>query len=292
MVGTTLVKKPLAELATAIERELAAAESDYNNALAHAIKAGEYLTQAKNACAHGTWLPWLAEHGWSRFTASKYMRLAESNVPAQAHLEKATITSALLSGVERADEIAQEAAAERQALAAEKAAELKDATKEETTLRKSIENIETSISENTALVDEAKSRKEESEKKKFITAKKRAEAEKTSNEKTLKATEKKREKLADEAKKLEKQATIAKEKFTEREKKSKKRAANTAKTNPKTQRHPNTIAGKEAAKIESVLLQALDIAATDEETDTAIKIAKKLWSKHHKSLKLEVFCVR
>lgn len=304
MAGTALTKKPLDKLASAIKTELAAAESDYNNALAHAIKAGEYLSQAKDQCAHGTWLPWLAEHGWSRFTAAKYMRLAESNVPAQAHLQKATITSALLSGVERSDEIAQEAVAEKKAIAAEKAAELKDATKEENNLRKISKNADEDIADYTKLVAEAKERKEKPEEKKFITSKTKAEKEKAENEKAVKAAEERRKKLAAEAEKLEKEAADAEEKATKREEKAKERSAKgstKAKTAPKKElsavdvekereqlRHPDTPAGKAARGIEAALLLALDPSTTDEETDTALKTAAKLWVKHRTKLKLEV----
>lgn len=44
--------------------------------LTHAIKAGEYLTRAKEQCDHGQWLPWLAENvTFSERTAQNYMRV-------------------------------------------------------------------------------------------------------------------------------------------------------------------------------------------------------------------------
>lgn len=213
--------------------------------------------------------------------------------------------AALTMVVDRADEIAQEAVAEKKAIAAEKAAELKDATKEETNLRKISQNADENIADYTKLAAEAKERKEKPEEKKFTTLKTKAEKEKAENEKAVKTAEERRKKLAAEAEKLEKEAADAEEKATKREEKAKERSAKgstKAKTAPKkelpspadvekqweSERHPNTVAGKAARKIEAALLTALDAATTDDETDNAIKAAAKLWAKHHSDLKLEV----
>lgn len=67
----------LADLASKINAEHAAAEQHARTAVEHAIAAGELLAQAKAQLPHGAWLPWLAENftGSTR-TASAYMRLS------------------------------------------------------------------------------------------------------------------------------------------------------------------------------------------------------------------------
>lgn len=85
----------LTDIAKKIQIEMDTAESDYNSALSHAIKAGEYLIEAKGQCLHGEWLPWLAGHGWSRITAAKYMRLAAN----QHQISSSTISGALVECV-------------------------------------------------------------------------------------------------------------------------------------------------------------------------------------------------
>lgn len=69
--------RPLSSLAGEIRTEVDAAERDLKSGLAHAIRAGELLTEAKDTCKHGEWLPWLADNfAFTRQTASGYMRLA------------------------------------------------------------------------------------------------------------------------------------------------------------------------------------------------------------------------
>lgn len=54
------VKNALDDLAAAIHREHSHAQEALKMSLAHAIKAGELLTEAKRQLGHGRWLPWLA----------------------------------------------------------------------------------------------------------------------------------------------------------------------------------------------------------------------------------------
>lgn len=66
-----------ATLATAINDEHRAACDAMSSGLAHAIRAGELLIEARAAVPHGSWLPWLHDHfEGSERTAQVYMRLA------------------------------------------------------------------------------------------------------------------------------------------------------------------------------------------------------------------------
>ncbi len=68
----------LTALADEINREHDLAERAAHTAVSHALKAGGLLIQAKAACQHGEWLPWLREHcRVSERTAQAYMRLAK-----------------------------------------------------------------------------------------------------------------------------------------------------------------------------------------------------------------------
>lgn len=67
----------LANLGARINAEHAAALLHAGSAMEHAINTGELLAQAKSACPHGAWLPWLRENvSFSDRTAQGYMRLA------------------------------------------------------------------------------------------------------------------------------------------------------------------------------------------------------------------------
>jgi len=67
----------LTTLATAINDEHRACVQALRAGLAHAIRAGELLIEAKAAVAHGEWLPWLSSHfEGSERTAQAYMRVA------------------------------------------------------------------------------------------------------------------------------------------------------------------------------------------------------------------------
>jgi hypothetical protein len=66
----------LKRLAAEIRREHEAAEDSWRDALAHAVRAGERLIQAKRLVKHGEWLPYLAAAGVPQTTASAYVRVA------------------------------------------------------------------------------------------------------------------------------------------------------------------------------------------------------------------------
>jgi hypothetical protein len=67
----------LPALAEAIRTEHDAFERDARSAIAHAVRAGELLIEAKANVVHGQWLPWLAENfPAGERTARNYMRLA------------------------------------------------------------------------------------------------------------------------------------------------------------------------------------------------------------------------
>jgi hypothetical protein len=90
MSGLTHRSRPaLSTLAIEIRREVEQAEADFQSAIAHAVRAGELLIEAKGQLKHGEWLPWLAANfpGSAR-SAQGYMRLAEHAEDAQrvAHL--------------------------------------------------------------------------------------------------------------------------------------------------------------------------------------------------------------
>lgn len=72
-------------LAADIKAEITAAERDFESAVAHAIKAGELLLEAKANVDHGGWLAWLeANFPGSIRSAQGYMRLARNAADAQA----------------------------------------------------------------------------------------------------------------------------------------------------------------------------------------------------------------
>ena len=70
------VAKNLAELAEQINAEHRAFLSTFRTSLELGIRVGELLTQAKEQCPHGTWLPWLEKNfeGSAR-RAQDFMRL-------------------------------------------------------------------------------------------------------------------------------------------------------------------------------------------------------------------------
>jgi hypothetical protein len=71
----------LTVLADEIAYEARRAEDAWNDALAHAIRAGELLIEAKSLVRHGEWLPWLEANfrGGDR-TARQYMHLARNRL--------------------------------------------------------------------------------------------------------------------------------------------------------------------------------------------------------------------
>jgi hypothetical protein len=63
-------------LAAEIRAEHEACERDAQSAVAHAIRAGELLTEAKARCEHGGWLTWLGHNVcFGQQTANAYMRI-------------------------------------------------------------------------------------------------------------------------------------------------------------------------------------------------------------------------
>jgi len=70
--------KQLRELAAKINAEHSAAHGHARQALEHAAECGRRLIEAKAACPHGDWLPWLeANTSVGARQSQKYMRLAE-----------------------------------------------------------------------------------------------------------------------------------------------------------------------------------------------------------------------
>jgi hypothetical protein len=68
-------------IAQELSAEHRACEAALRSSLAHAIRAGELLHEAKALCTHGAWLPWLAANfEGSERTAQLYMRVA-TNAP-------------------------------------------------------------------------------------------------------------------------------------------------------------------------------------------------------------------
>jgi len=92
MSTTEIVTNTLDKLASEINKEARLAEQHAMQAVNHALNAGRLLTEAKEQCPHGQWLPWMAENfeGSAR-TAQGYMRLFEhrdvlANTQRVAHL--------------------------------------------------------------------------------------------------------------------------------------------------------------------------------------------------------------
>lgn len=78
--GAASAAPTLDELAVEIRVELDAVDAAKDTALAHAIRAGELLTQAKKRMGHGAWLPWLKENFAGHYnSAGNYMRLAANS---------------------------------------------------------------------------------------------------------------------------------------------------------------------------------------------------------------------
>jgi hypothetical protein len=79
-VSALPVRAPLERLAVEIRHDIEAADQHWQNAVKHAIRAGEGLIEAKALLQHGEWLPWLSENfaGFSARSASSYMRLARN----------------------------------------------------------------------------------------------------------------------------------------------------------------------------------------------------------------------
>src|SRR5262249_10082474 len=65
----------LAELAAKVQAEHKAVTAALSKAVAHALQAGAYLTEAKEQLKHGQWLPWLKRREISGRTAQLYMQL-------------------------------------------------------------------------------------------------------------------------------------------------------------------------------------------------------------------------
>ena len=92
MSTTEIVTNTLDKLASEINKEAKLAEQHAMQAVNHALNAGRLLTEAKQQCPHGQWLPWMAKNfeGSAR-TAQGYMRLFEhkdllANTQRVAHL--------------------------------------------------------------------------------------------------------------------------------------------------------------------------------------------------------------
>ena len=74
---TTTITRNLAQLAAEINACHAQALAAARTALEHARRAGLLLTEAKQACGHGQWLPWLqANVSFSERTAQGYIQIA------------------------------------------------------------------------------------------------------------------------------------------------------------------------------------------------------------------------
>jgi hypothetical protein len=65
-------------LAQQINTEHQLVLSSGQSTMAHAVRTGELLIDAKKKCKHGQWLPWVeANCEFTRFTAHRYMKAAE-----------------------------------------------------------------------------------------------------------------------------------------------------------------------------------------------------------------------
>ena len=95
--GAASAAPSLPELADLIRDELAEIDRGQSTALAHAIQAGELLTQAKSQVDHGEWLPWLEKNfELTVWTAQAYMRLG-ANAGRVSHLSSVREALAVLN---------------------------------------------------------------------------------------------------------------------------------------------------------------------------------------------------
>jgi hypothetical protein len=93
-----------ANLATPICAEHEAARTSVRQAVAHAIRAGELLLQAKAQLEHGAFGPWLAANvGFSERTARGYMRLAGLDESKRQRVADLSLREALASLAQRPD---------------------------------------------------------------------------------------------------------------------------------------------------------------------------------------------
>lgn len=77
----TATDRRLAEIAEDLHSELVEAESQYQSAIGHALRAGELLVEAKSLVPRGSWGRWLAANfEGSQTVAHTYIRLAEHRV--------------------------------------------------------------------------------------------------------------------------------------------------------------------------------------------------------------------
>jgi hypothetical protein len=73
-------KRGLPAIADEIGREVRQAERAWQDAVGHAIRAGELLIEARSQLEHGEWLPWLkANFPGSERSARNYVRLARNS---------------------------------------------------------------------------------------------------------------------------------------------------------------------------------------------------------------------
>ncbi|MGY3443713.1 hypothetical protein [Bradyrhizobium sp. USDA 4473] len=70
----------LTVLAADIKDKLAASSAAETSAIALAMAAGESLNEARSACDHGEWLPFLSAAGVPERKAQRYMKLARSGL--------------------------------------------------------------------------------------------------------------------------------------------------------------------------------------------------------------------
>lgn len=79
----------LAELAKQINEAHLAVETSFGHSLAHAIRAGELLNQAKESCPHGTWEYWLEKNiKFSRSYAHVYRNIASNKGLLLSNIQK------------------------------------------------------------------------------------------------------------------------------------------------------------------------------------------------------------
>src|SRR5919202_6080486 len=78
-----LPARPLAELAADINAAHEECAGAVRAGLAHAIRAGQLLLEAKARVGHGAWLPWVRRNcAFSERTAQAYMRVARGQLAA------------------------------------------------------------------------------------------------------------------------------------------------------------------------------------------------------------------
>jgi hypothetical protein len=92
---TSMASNRLTVLAAEVKDKLALSAAAESSAIEAALAAGAALCEAKDACRHGEWLPFLETAGVPERKAQRYMRLAKSGLKSDTASDLGGIKAAL-----------------------------------------------------------------------------------------------------------------------------------------------------------------------------------------------------